>query len=192
MLSCRPEIAGAKRKTSRKQHFSGHVSPRLNVSWFRAQAAFKCTMLTSEKPTRSPGPQDGGLATWAEATFEEKCTYVVKDQPLEDESENGSKTRAERTLPRNLALKRCHSSGEVCTPRVSTFYEGTGSGSRPHCFSLFFFLMPQQPEGKRRLWIRSQPSLYGAKECTGGLFCRMRASRQHPSIHVFIPQTGRT
>lgn len=85
---------------------------------FLAQAAFKRTMLTSEKSPQSLGPQDGGLATWAEATFEEKCTYIVKDQPLEEESENSSKTRAERTLPRNLALKRCHGSGEVCMLRV--------------------------------------------------------------------------
>lgn len=79
-------------------------------------------MLTSEMSAQNSGAfaaaapetQDVDLASWSEATFEEKCTYIVKDQPLEEESENTGKTRAERSLPRNLALKRCHSSGEVC------------------------------------------------------------------------------
>lgn len=75
-------------------------------------------MLTSEKSPQNSGvfaaAADADLASWSEATFEEKCTYIVKDQPLEEESENTSKTRAERSLPRNLALKRCHNSGEVC------------------------------------------------------------------------------
>lgn len=78
-------------------------------------------MLTSEKSPQSLEPQDKGLVMWNEATFEEKCTYIVKDQPLEEESENNSKTRAERSLPRNLALKRCHNSGEVCMLRVQLY-----------------------------------------------------------------------
>lgn len=97
-----------------------HVSPCL-IFLFLAQAAFKCTMLTSEKSPQSLEPQDEGLVMWNEATFEEKCTYIVKDQPLEEESENNSKTRAERSLPRNLALKRCHNSGEVCMLRVQLY-----------------------------------------------------------------------
>lgn len=60
-----------------------------------------------------PETQDVELTSWREADFEEKCTYIVKDQPLEEESENNSRTRAERSLPRNLALKRCHNSAEV-------------------------------------------------------------------------------
>ncbi|KAM9339073.1 PR domain zinc finger protein 1 [Symphorus nematophorus] len=83
----------------------------------------QCTtvMLTSERSPQSSGiitaampeTQDIDMTSWSEADFEEKCTYIVKDQPLEEESENSSRTRAERSLPRNLALKRCHSSAEV-------------------------------------------------------------------------------
>lgn len=79
-------------------------------------------MLTSERSPQSSGvitaampeTQDVDMASWSEADFEEKCTYIVKDQPLEEESENNGRTRAERSLPRNLALKRCHDSAEVC------------------------------------------------------------------------------
>ncbi|XP_059213123.1 LOW QUALITY PROTEIN: PR domain zinc finger protein 1 [Centropristis striata] len=54
------------------------------------------------------------MTSWSEANFEEKCTYIVKDHLLEEESEkNNGNTRAERSLPRNLALKRCHNSAEV-------------------------------------------------------------------------------
>lgn len=78
-------------------------------------------MLTSERSPQSSGiitaampeTQDVDLTSWREADFEEKCTYIVKDQTLEEESENNSRTRAERSLPRNLALKRCHNSVEV-------------------------------------------------------------------------------
>ncbi|XP_005731086.1 PR domain zinc finger protein 1 isoform X1 [Pundamilia nyererei] len=85
-------------------------------------AASSCTsiMLTSEKSAQTvgataamPGKHDVDMTSWSEADFEENCTYIVKDQPLEGESENNCKTRAERSLPRNLALKRCHDSAEV-------------------------------------------------------------------------------
>uniref|UniRef100_A0A8C9XN91 PR domain zinc finger protein 1 n=1 Tax=Sander lucioperca TaxID=283035 RepID=A0A8C9XN91_SANLU len=81
-----------------------------------------CTtaMLTPESSPQSTGviaampePQDVDMTSLSEANFEEKCTYIVKDQHLEEESENNSKTRAERSLPRNLTLKRCHISAEV-------------------------------------------------------------------------------
>lgn len=58
--------------------------------------------------------QDVDMTSWREEHFEEKCTYIVKDQPLEEESENKLRTRAERSLPRNLSLKRSHDSAEVC------------------------------------------------------------------------------
>lgn len=78
-------------------------------------------MLTSESSPQStkvisaamPETQDADMTSWSEANFEEKCTYIVKDQLLDEESENNGKTRAERSLPRNLALKRCHNSTEV-------------------------------------------------------------------------------
>uniref|UniRef100_A0A3Q2Q2G2 PR domain zinc finger protein 1 n=2 Tax=Fundulus heteroclitus TaxID=8078 RepID=A0A3Q2Q2G2_FUNHE len=78
-------------------------------------------MLTSERspqsieaaPVAITGTQDVDMRSWSEADFEEKCTYIVKDQPLEEESKSNGKTRAEISLPRNLALKRNHSSKEV-------------------------------------------------------------------------------
>nr|XP_015802880.2 PR domain zinc finger protein 1 isoform X1 [Nothobranchius furzeri] len=84
----------------------------------------ECTtvMLTSEKSPQSigattaemPGPQDVDMKSWSETDFEEKCTYIVKDQPLEEESKShNGKVRAERSLPRNLALKRSNNSTEV-------------------------------------------------------------------------------
>ncbi|XP_008301682.1 PR domain zinc finger protein 1 isoform X2 [Stegastes partitus] len=82
----------------------------------------ECTtaMLTSERPPQSAGiaaeamqprTPDADMTSWSEADFEEKCTYIVKDQPLDEE--NHGRTRAERSLPRNLALKRCHNAKEV-------------------------------------------------------------------------------
>ncbi|XP_054474668.1 PR domain zinc finger protein 1 [Anoplopoma fimbria] len=86
-------------------------------------ASSQCTkaMLTSVSSPQSTGPsqratpetQDADMTSWSEAKMEEKCTYIVKDQLLEEVSENNSKTQAERSLPRNLALKRCHGSAEV-------------------------------------------------------------------------------
>ncbi|KAM3603018.1 uncharacterized protein V6R79_015258 [Siganus canaliculatus] len=79
-------------------------------------------MLTTERSPQSSGlvtaamPETQGTAdvtSWSEADFEEKCTYIVKDQPLEEESENKERTRAERSLPRNLALRRRHDPSEV-------------------------------------------------------------------------------
>lgn len=52
------------------------------------------------------GTQDLDMRSWSEADFEENCTYIVKDHPLEEESKSHGKTRAEMSLPRNLALKR--------------------------------------------------------------------------------------
>lgn len=81
-------------------------------------------MLTKEKSPQIAGIFTSTMATetervdtasWSEADFEKKCTYVVKDHPLEKESENSSRTRAERSLPRNLALQRCPKSAEVQT-----------------------------------------------------------------------------
>ncbi|XP_029352228.1 PR domain zinc finger protein 1 [Echeneis naucrates] len=82
-----------------------------------------CTtaMLTSERSPQGTGVltatmtdmHDVDMTSWSEADFEEKCTYIVKDQPLDQESENPRGTRAERSLPRNLALKHCHNSAEV-------------------------------------------------------------------------------
>ncbi|XP_032441613.1 PR domain zinc finger protein 1 [Xiphophorus hellerii] len=87
---------------------------------FKASSS-ECTtdMLTSERSPQSigatsvTGTQNVDMRSWSEANFEEQCTYIVKDHPLEEESNSHGKTRAERSLPRNLALKRCYSSTEV-------------------------------------------------------------------------------
>nr|XP_046229784.1 PR domain zinc finger protein 1 isoform X2 [Scatophagus argus] len=86
-------------------------------------ASSQCTtaMLTSERSPQNSGittaempeTQDVDMTSWSEGDFEQKCTYIVKDQPLEEELENDSRTRAERSLPRNLALKRCLNSTKV-------------------------------------------------------------------------------
>ncbi|XP_056437949.1 PR domain zinc finger protein 1-like [Gadus chalcogrammus] len=89
-------------------------------------------MLTSEgsgvteagAPTWTPAEaaqEEAEMASWSEADFEQRCTYVVKDQPLEDPQQapgghaQGAPagTRAESSLPRNLSLRRCPDSGEV-------------------------------------------------------------------------------
>ncbi|NP_001265739.1 uncharacterized protein LOC101173518 [Oryzias latipes] len=77
----------------------------------------ECTkaMLASEtSPEGFPIPenQDLDMTLWSEKDFEEKYIYTVKDHRFEEESENSCKTRAERSLPRNLALKRCHNPPE--------------------------------------------------------------------------------
>lgn len=84
-------------------------------------SSLKSTMLTKEKSPQiagvftatMPETERVDAASWSEADFEKKCTYVVKDHPLENESGNTSQTRAERSLPRNLALQRCPKSAEV-------------------------------------------------------------------------------
>nr|XP_019953012.1 PREDICTED: PR domain zinc finger protein 1-like [Paralichthys olivaceus]XP_019953013.1 PREDICTED: PR domain zinc finger protein 1-like [Paralichthys olivaceus] len=87
-----------------------------------SSSSSQCTtaMLTSERSLQNTGgaaatmpeTQDVNMTSWSEVDFEEKCTYIVKDQPLEQESNHG-RTRAERSLPRNLALRRCRNSTEV-------------------------------------------------------------------------------
>ncbi|KAM9840425.1 PR domain zinc finger protein 1 isoform 2-T2 [Aulostomus maculatus] len=77
-------------------------------------------MLTSEGSPQSTGvltaampeTHDADMTSWCEAEFEENCTYIVKDQPLEG-SEKDCRTRAERSLPRNLSMKRHLNSMEV-------------------------------------------------------------------------------
>uniref|UniRef100_A0A3Q3WVX6 PR domain zinc finger protein 1 n=1 Tax=Mola mola TaxID=94237 RepID=A0A3Q3WVX6_MOLML len=83
-------------------------------------ASTEYTMLTSEASAQSSGiitaampqAQDVDKASWSEADFEEKCTYIAKDQPLEEDFKS-NRTRAERSLPRILALRRCPNSAEV-------------------------------------------------------------------------------
>uniref|UniRef100_A0A4W5LCK0 PR domain zinc finger protein 1 n=1 Tax=Hucho hucho TaxID=62062 RepID=A0A4W5LCK0_9TELE len=66
-------------------------------------------------PMTDSNPQDTDMTLWSEAEFQERCTYILKDHPLDlgNHPENQNKTKAERSLPRNLVLKRCHNSAEV-------------------------------------------------------------------------------
>ncbi|XP_034409100.1 PR domain zinc finger protein 1a [Cyclopterus lumpus] len=62
--------------------------------------------------------EEADMTRWTEAEFEEKCTYVVKDTPREAGPDGGgatttTATRAEASLPRNLAFKHPADSEEV-------------------------------------------------------------------------------
>uniref|UniRef100_A0A673ZWV1 PR domain zinc finger protein 1 n=1 Tax=Salmo trutta TaxID=8032 RepID=A0A673ZWV1_SALTR len=76
----------------------------------------KCSSIQAEEMVTTPtmsdsDPQDPDMTHWSEAEFQERCTYIVKDHMLDEEPENQpenqDKTKAERSLPRNLVLKRC-------------------------------------------------------------------------------------
>lgn len=57
--------------------------------------------------------EDVDMTKWTEEEFEEKCTYIVKDHTWEGPLENTELTRAEASLPRNLAFKHLADSKEV-------------------------------------------------------------------------------
>ncbi|XP_071253512.1 PR domain zinc finger protein 1-like isoform X1 [Salvelinus alpinus] len=57
--------------------------------------------------------EEADMMKWTEAEFEEKCTYIVKDTPREAGTESEGLTRAEASLPRNLAFKQLTDSKEV-------------------------------------------------------------------------------
>ncbi|XP_056331001.1 PR domain zinc finger protein 1a [Danio aesculapii] len=57
--------------------------------------------------------EDVDMTKWTEDEFEEKCTYIVKDHTWEGPLENMDLTRAEASLPRNLAFKHPADSKEV-------------------------------------------------------------------------------
>lgn len=57
--------------------------------------------------------EDVDMTKWTEDEFEEKCTYIVKDHTWEGPLENTGLTRAEASLPRNLAFKHPADSKEV-------------------------------------------------------------------------------
>ncbi|XP_072572802.1 PR domain zinc finger protein 1a isoform X2 [Paramormyrops kingsleyae] len=57
--------------------------------------------------------QDADMTTWTEAEFEEKCTYIVYDSPMEGSPDRTALTRAEASLPRNLLFRHPASSAEV-------------------------------------------------------------------------------
>uniref|UniRef100_A0A3Q0RFN3 PR domain zinc finger protein 1 n=1 Tax=Amphilophus citrinellus TaxID=61819 RepID=A0A3Q0RFN3_AMPCI len=61
--------------------------------------------------------EEADMTQWTEAEFEEKCTYIVKDTAWEAGPDGDammmSTTRAEASLPRNLAFKHLAGSKEV-------------------------------------------------------------------------------
>lgn len=59
--------------------------------------------------------EDADMMRWTEADFEEKCTYIVKDTTWEagPDADALTTTRAETSLPRNLAFKHPAESKEV-------------------------------------------------------------------------------
>lgn len=58
--------------------------------------------------------EEADMTRWTEADFEEKCTYIVKDTPWEGGSDGDvAATRAEASLPRNLAFKHPGDGKEV-------------------------------------------------------------------------------
>ncbi|XP_016122790.1 PR domain zinc finger protein 1-like [Sinocyclocheilus grahami] len=57
--------------------------------------------------------EDVDMTKWTEEEFEEKCTYIVKDHTWEGPLEKTELTRAEASLPRNLAFKHPPDSKEV-------------------------------------------------------------------------------
>ncbi|XP_028986073.1 PR domain zinc finger protein 1a [Betta splendens] len=59
--------------------------------------------------------EEADMTRWTEAEFEEKCTYIVKDTAWEGASDGDAMTttRAEASLPRNLAFKHPGDSKEV-------------------------------------------------------------------------------
>ncbi|KAM9309335.1 PR domain zinc finger protein 1a [Pholidichthys leucotaenia] len=59
--------------------------------------------------------EEADMTRWTETEFEEKCTYIVKDTPWEAGSDGDAAmmTRAEASLPRNLAFKHLAGSREV-------------------------------------------------------------------------------
>ncbi|XP_041964323.1 PR domain zinc finger protein 1a isoform X1 [Alosa sapidissima] len=75
--------------------------------------------------------QDADMTAWTEADFKEKCTYIVKDHTWEGGPEaHPDLSRAEASLPRNLAFKHPANSKEV-TGVVSREYIPKGTRFGP-------------------------------------------------------------
>uniref|UniRef100_A0AAY4BT83 PR domain zinc finger protein 1 n=1 Tax=Denticeps clupeoides TaxID=299321 RepID=A0AAY4BT83_9TELE len=66
-----------------------------------------------EDVTMTTEPLDMDLTLWSEAELEERCTYVVQDQPWKDVCSKTHISRAEGSLPSNLQLTRSPDSTEV-------------------------------------------------------------------------------
>ncbi|KAJ7985518.1 hypothetical protein DPEC_G00352890 [Dallia pectoralis] len=60
-----------------------------------------------------PNTEEADIMRWTEAEFQEKCLYIVNDASREAGTESEGLTRAEASLPRNLAFRHPADSTEV-------------------------------------------------------------------------------
>ncbi|NWS37628.1 PRDM1 protein, partial [Probosciger aterrimus] len=74
--------------------------------------------------------EDADMTLWTEADFEEKCTYIVNDHPLDPGADGGTLTQAEASLPRNLTFKYASNCKEV-TGVISKEYIPKGTRFGP-------------------------------------------------------------
>ncbi|XP_039603784.1 PR domain zinc finger protein 1a isoform X1 [Polypterus senegalus] len=86
---------------------------------FPAASQHSSEILRAEDPpemrdcTMKMDVEDADMTKWTEEEFEEKCTYIVNDHPVDLISDAGNLTRAEASLPRNLIFKYAPNSKEV-------------------------------------------------------------------------------
>uniref|UniRef100_A0A3Q3VWY3 PR domain zinc finger protein 1 n=1 Tax=Mola mola TaxID=94237 RepID=A0A3Q3VWY3_MOLML len=77
--------------------------------------------------------EEADMTRWTEVEFEEKCTYIVKDTAWEagPDGDAGTTTRAEASLPRNLAFKHLAYSKEQVVGVCSREYIPKGTRFGP-------------------------------------------------------------
>ncbi|XP_067305948.1 PR domain zinc finger protein 1a [Pseudorasbora parva] len=85
---------------------------------------------TSDNEELKMDVEDVDMTKWTEEEFEEKCTYIVKDHTWDGPLESPELSRAEASLPRNLAFKHPADSKEV-TGVVSREYIPKGTRFGP-------------------------------------------------------------
>ncbi|KAG9278477.1 PR domain zinc finger protein 1 [Astyanax mexicanus] len=68
---------------------------------------------TADQVDAKMNVEDADMSKWTEAEFEEKCTYIVKDHTWENPQDKPELTRAQASLPRNLAFRYSSDSKEV-------------------------------------------------------------------------------
>ncbi|KAL4668293.1 hypothetical protein H8957_011450 [Semnopithecus entellus] len=84
------------------------AAPKCSSSAVRLQGLAEGT-----KGTMKMDMEDADMTLWTEAEFEEKCTYIVNDQPWDSGADGGTSVQAEASLPRNLLFKYATNSREV-------------------------------------------------------------------------------
>ncbi|XP_014103827.1 PREDICTED: PR domain zinc finger protein 1 isoform X1 [Pseudopodoces humilis] len=102
------------------------------------QAATQCSsdavsfknLVKGREWTMKMDMEDADMTLWTEADFEEKCTYIVNDHPLDPSADGGTLTQAEASLPRNLTFKYASNCKEV-TGVISKEYIPKGTRFGP-------------------------------------------------------------